>query len=115
MSKKVGVILFPLLFLFIFLLPAHQSIAVTKTPEKVAPKTATATLPTTTGASPGEIQNIQKIIGDHTPSFISKPIIAVANYLEYFRLHYFNNPFIFYAILVFIVVLIVRFFWRLIF
>jgi hypothetical protein len=60
-------------------------------------------------------KNIRKIIGENTPEFLSKPIIATIDALEVFRLNNFNNPFIFYGILSFIFVLVIRFIWRLIF
>mgnify|MGYP001592314995 FL=1 len=62
-----------------------------------------------------QIQNIKKLIGDNTPNFVAKPIIASVNYLEEFRKGSFNNPFIFYSVFIFLFVLVFRFFWRLIF
>lgn|ERR1035437_5480367 len=76
---------------------------------------ATTTESKATTSNPSEIQTIQKIIGDKTPSFISQPIIAVINFLEEFRKTNFNNPFIFYSILIILLILIIRFIWRLIF
>ena len=74
-----------------------------------------------------QIKNIQKIIGDKTPSFLSKPIIATLDKTEGFRTSMakktegkalsvvFKYWVIFYGILAFLVGLILRSLWRLIF
>jgi len=62
-----------------------------------------------------EMSNIQKIVGSKTPPFFAHFIVTCINALENFRIHNFNNPFIFYGVLIFVVVLIVRFFWRMFF
>lgn len=74
-----------------------------------------------------EIENIKKIIGENTPEFLSKPVIACVEFFENIRkdmnsktenqiVHpIFNKPIIFYAILFVIFILILRSTWRLIF
>jgi hypothetical protein len=74
-----------------------------------------------------EIDNIQKLIGEKTPDFIAKPVIAIAEALEKFRTnnaeksegkmyHFvFANVFIFYGIFVVILFLLLRTIWRIIF
>ena len=74
-----------------------------------------------------EIGNIRKIIGEKTPDFIAKPVIAVVTALENFRLaqaeksegkvyHFvFANVFIFYGIFIIILFLLLRIIWRIIF
>ncbi len=74
-----------------------------------------------------QIKNIQRVIGEKTPSFIAKPIIAAVEAVETFRTNMadkidnkivstiFDNKFVFYGIFIVIVVLILRSLWRLIF
>ena len=74
-----------------------------------------------------EIGNIRKIIGEKTPDFISKPVIAIVEALEEFRTnnaeksegkiyHFvFANVFIFYGIFIIILFLLLRIIWRIIF
>ena len=74
-----------------------------------------------------EIDNIKKIIGEKTPEFISKPIIAATQAIEKFRkdqadksedkvYHFvFANPYVFYVIFSFLVLVILRTLWRMIF
>src|SRR3990167_195296 len=74
-----------------------------------------------------EIGNIRKIIGEKTPEFITKPIVAVVEAIEGFRIkqaeksdgkvyHFvFANVFVFYGILIIILFLLLRTIWRIIF
>ncbi|MEK7569695.1 MAG: hypothetical protein AAB500_02310 [Patescibacteria group bacterium] len=74
-----------------------------------------------------EIRNIQTIVGEKTPDFIKKPIIASITWLENFRLtgaersegqfyHFvFANVYVFYGIFIVIVLLVLRTIWRIIF
>ena len=47
-----------------------------------------------------ETNNIVKIVGDNTPHFLTEWVIKIYNFLEYFRLNYFNNRWIFYGVLI---------------
>ncbi len=60
-------------------------------------------------------QNIQKVVGENTPKFISQIIIGAVDRLEAFRINTFNNGFIFYSILLIILFYILRYIWKLIF
>jgi len=74
-----------------------------------------------------EISNIKKLIGEKTPDFIAKPVIAVVTALENFRIkqaeksdgkvyHFvFANVFVFYGIFIIILFLLLRIIWRIIF
>lgn len=74
-----------------------------------------------------EISNIKKIIGEKTPGFISKPVVAAVQAIEGFRIkqaeksdgkvyHFvFANVFVFYGIFVIILFLALRIIWRIIF
>ena len=60
-------------------------------------------------------QNIQKIIGENTPEFISKIIISTVDKLEDFRVNTFNSEFIFYPVLIILLFFILRYIWNRIF
>ena len=60
-------------------------------------------------------QNIQKIIGENTPEFISKIIISTVDKLEDFRVNTFNSKFIFYPVLIILLFFILRYIWNRIF
>lgn len=105
MVKNIRILFISLFFIGFFLLPTYQAQSATETTNSSEGKTTGYT----------QIQNIKELIGNNTPNFIAKPIIASVNYLEEFRKGSFNNPFIFYGVFIFLFVLVFRFFWRLIF
>jgi hypothetical protein len=112
MAKNIGIYLF-----FVVLFGSFGVVSLS--PVSVMAATTTATTPAkstdVSTTSTAEIQNIQKIIGEKTPSWISGPIINTINFLEEFRKTKFNTPLIFYAVLIIILILVLRFIFRLIF
>lgn|GEM_PF-5491833 len=74
-----------------------------------------------------EIDNIKRIIGEKTPEFIKKPIIAAVLWLEKFRKDMdaksegkfynfaFASPYVFYVIVFIIFMFVLRIIWRIIF
>ena len=74
-----------------------------------------------------EIGNIRKIIGEKTPEFLAKPVIAAVQAIEKFRkdmavktegevYHFvFDNAYVFYVIFTVIVLMLLRTIWRIIF
>ncbi|HEV7701929.1 MAG TPA: hypothetical protein VGO63_00570 [Candidatus Paceibacterota bacterium] len=66
-------------------------------------------------AAPAEdssANNIEKIVQDHTPTFVSKGINYTIDTLESFRSNYFNSPYIFYPLVIILVFLVLRYLWR---
>lgn len=75
----------------------------------------------------GEIQNIKKIIGEKTPDFIAKPVIAAVQAIEEFRKDQaeksegkfynfvFAGPYVFYVIFTVVALMLLRAIWRIIF
>ena len=104
MFKKIGIV-----FLLIFFLFLGYQIA---NAEVIPEENSSAE---TNNAGYEQIKNIKKIIGEKTPDFLSKPIIAVVNALEEFRKNSFNSQLVFYSVFFFFLLLIARFIWRLIF
>ena len=104
MFKKIGIV-----FLLIFFLFLGYQIA---NAEVIPEENSSAE---TNAVGYEQIKNIKKIIGEKTPDFLAKPIIAVVNALEEFRKNSFNSQLVFYSVFFFFFFLIARFIWRLIF
>ena len=80
-----------------------------------------------TNSGRGEIQTIKKIIGEKTPEFLAKPVVAAVQAIEKFRkdmavktegevYHFvFDNAYVFYVIFTVIVLMLLRTIWRIIF
>jgi hypothetical protein len=117
MFKKGLNVFIPIFISIIFLLPVHQTLGVTSSSTKTTTtiSTSTETNPNTEPTSPKkdkQIEDIKIIIGKNTPSFLSKPIIWLVNFLENFRLNYFSSPFIFYGFFFVLVFWLARYIWR---
>jgi len=117
-QRIIKIILFSVLF-FLFLLPIYRV--------ALAGETKTNEAGETRSLGYAQIKNIQKIIGEKTPEFISKPIIKFVEVIESFRSKtagktenkiittVFNSKIIFYSFFAIVFFYLFRIIWRLIF
>lgn len=75
---------------------------------KIVNTTATTNVKTNVSTN----NNIEKIIQDNTPNFVSKNFTLMVNNLESFRVNHFNSVYIFYPILIIVLFIILRYLWR---
>lgn len=107
-----------IIVLMTFAFSVQTTFAVTSNTKTTTSTTSNTPVQNTQGTTPPrtssnkEIENIKKIIGEKTPSFIANPIIYIVNALENFRLNHFNNPVIFYSLFFVFFYFILRSIWR---